>query len=63
MSVSLFYRALLVSNQDAMEWAGPEATIVTNWPEDTELWGIRVDSWKGQVVVVPAMKPVDAPAG
>jgi len=52
MSSSIFYRVLMTSDIDTLQWADIEAEIVTDWIDDT---GIEISAWDGMLAVTPTV--------
>jgi len=48
MSSSIFYRVLMTSDVDTLQWADVETEIVTDWVESL---GVEISAWDGMLVV------------
>jgi hypothetical protein len=46
---SVFYRALMASNIDTLQWVAVETEIVTDWPDTID--GIVASAWDGMIGV------------
>jgi hypothetical protein len=46
---SIYYRVLMTSTADTLQWADVEQEIVTDWPSDMS--GISVSAWDGMLGV------------
>jgi hypothetical protein len=46
---SVFYRALMTSDADILQWVDVETEIVTDWPDTID--GIVASAWNGMIGV------------
>jgi len=47
--ISVYYRVLMTSTADTLQWADVEQEIQTDWPDD--MVGVTVSAWDGMLGV------------